>query len=122
LLATLGHRPAFPQAPHYCQLWATVTAGKILGHDVAKWKSDLAKETDRLEKSTAEYELTRRQLESDLAESQRRIEESEALMEAIARGELRKEDATKAIAVLQRRAIRQAQDEVDQALSRRLGY
>jgi hypothetical protein len=43
-------------------------------------------------------------------------------MEAIARGELSKEDSSKAIAALQRRAIRQAEDEVNQALSRRLGY
>jgi hypothetical protein len=99
ILSQLKHRPAFPQAPHYCQLWAIVTAGKILGHDVSQWESDLAKEADRLEKAATEYEATRRQIEAELAESERRrIEESEALMEAIARGELSKEDSSKAIA------------------------
>ncbi|MBE9204888.1 hypothetical protein IQ218_17455, partial [Synechocystis salina LEGE 06099] len=46
ILGQLGHRPDFPQAPHYLQLWATVTAGKILGHNVSQWESDLVKEGD----------------------------------------------------------------------------
>jgi hypothetical protein len=98
ILGQLGHRPDFPQSPHYCQLWANVTAGKILGHNVSQWEEDLAKEADRLEKHTAEYESTRRQIEAELAESERRIQESEALVEAIERGELQREDASKAIA------------------------
>jgi hypothetical protein len=100
ILGQLGHRPDFPNAPHYQQLWAIVTAGKILGHNVSQWESDLVKEGDRQEKANTEYEPIRRQIEAELAESERRIEESEALMEAIARGELQREDASKAIANL----------------------
>jgi hypothetical protein len=93
ILGQLGHRPAFPQAPHYCQLWANVTAGKLLGRGVTKWEAELATEADRLTRIKANYDKEVSQTKAEIA-----------------------------AALARRRAIMAAQDEIDQALSRRLGY
>lgn len=93
LLGQLGHRPTFPDCPQYCQLWAVVTAGKILRHNVSQWEADLAKEADRLEKIKSEYDK-----------------------------ELNKSKAEIAAIQARRRALTAAADEVNEALGKRLGY
>lgn len=93
ILAKMGHKPEFPNVSKYNQLWAFVTAGRLIGEDVAEWEPKLEEETQRLREVTAEYEPEKRRLEESIAEHRAKMA-----------------------------ALKQVQEELDAAMSRKLGY
>lgn len=97
ILRKMGYKPEFPDVPKYLKVWAIVNTGRLIGEDITEWEPKLNKEIERLTEIQKNYQLERENITREMQESRARIRANQKILRSI-------------------------QDEIDEAMSRRMGY